>query len=250
MNDNRSAVASWGFRLALLAVVISALAVAGNRFGVMPFQMALLGLAGGAAMGLLAALVSLIGFVLAGARQQDGRLSATIGFVIGILVALPVALAMQKGAGVPRIHDITTDLADPPAFTALAEGRPEHWNALDRASPPDLADQQRKAYGDLAPLVIDLPAGLVYDTALDLVRQRGWQIVAEDKQAGTIEAVATTTVMGFEDDIILRMRAAGGATRVDMRSVSRVGESDLGANAERIKLFLADLQSALAGSGE
>ena len=143
---------------------------------------------------------------------------------------------------VPAIHDITTDTDDPPLFVAIL---PRRAGALN---PPEylggeVAAKQREAYPDLQPLVVDEPIAEVFADALEEVKDKGWELVAADREAGRIEATATTFWFGFKDDVVLRFRAEGPSrTRVDMRSKSRVGKSDVGTNARRIREFLGELR--------
>ncbi len=148
----------------------------------------------------------------------------------GLLAVLYVAApTFQAFFVLPAINDITTDLGDPPAFAVL--DAPPY--------PAEYADRQRAGYPDLGPLVMDWPEQAVFDRARAAALDMGWVIRAEDPAQGRIEAVATTRVLRFKDDIVVRIRGEGAATRVDVRSRSRVGQHDFGANAGRIRAFLA-----------
>jgi len=146
---------------------------------------------------------------------------------------------------VPAIHDVTTDLDNPPAFDAVVAKRGDTSNPLDRAEPADLAELQAQAYPDLTTLEIDMQPGKVYEAALETAREMGWEIVASNPEAGMIEATATTRVMNFKDDVAIRVTERGEGAAVDMRSVSRVGISDMGANANRIRTYLHTLKVKL-----
>lgn len=153
--------------------------------------------------------------------------------------ALPGAmllLALIGGGGSsPRIHDITTDTDDPPTFTMAELQRGEGANSL--ALDPAVIAQQQAAYPDLGTLVSALPADETFNLALQAVTDLGWKIYHQDREAGVIEAVDTTRIMGFKDDVVIRVRAGAQGSEVDLRSVSRVGEGDMGANAKRIRAF-------------
>lgn len=141
----------------------------------------------------------------------------------------------------PRIHDITTDPVDPPQFVSLLPRRGS------RASPPgydgpEAARQQREAYPDIQPLVLAVPQAQAFDAAVAAARGMGWEVVASDPAAGCIEAIATTLLLRFRDDVVIRVRAAGTGSRIDIRSKSRVGVGDLGTNARRIRRFLSALR--------
>lgn len=154
-----------------------------------------------------------------------------------MLIAVLLGVAISRW---PPIHDITTDVDDPPSFVALLPYR------TGGVSPPEYdgaaaAAQQRTSYPDVRPLIVSAPLSAVFDAAESLARATGWQIVAADRAAGRIEAIATTRMMRFKDDVVIRLRADGNRTRVDMRSKSRVGVGDLGTNARRIRAFLSAL---------
>lgn len=240
--EDRSVWVRWGFRLALLAAVISVMAVLGLRLGVMPLGMALfVGLGGGFVVALVAILLSLVGLVQTLMRGLPGRGIAFASVFLALAIVAPVGNAIMAGSSVPPIHDISTDLSDVPVFVAVRAHRVPSDNALDRTSPEGLADMQRAAYPDLVPAQINDHPGMVFEKAVDVARAMGWDIVSVAVEEGRIEATATTAIMGFKDDIVIRVRADGEGSVVDVRSASRVGESDLGANARRIRAFLTAL---------
>lgn len=243
--EDRSRAAVWGSRIGIAAIVLLVLAIAANHMGLLGYKLPLMGIAGGALLGLIAILTSLVGLIIA-LRGKGGAGVALLGVVLGVVAAAPVATTLVAGRSVPRIHDITTDLSNPPQFdavVALREGAP---NALDRATPPDLAEQQQKAYPDLATLTVSEQPGKVYEAALETAKQMGWTIDASTPEKGLIEATAVTKLIGFKDDVAIRVTETEGGAAVDVRSVSRVGMSDLGANAKRIRAYLAALKAKLA----
>ena len=143
----------------------------------------------------------------------------------------------------PVIHDLTTDTVQPPQFVAILPLRKDAPNPADYGG-PEIAEQQKRAYPDLRTEVLDLPFGRAFDRALASARASGWRIVAAEPEQGRIEATDTTFWFGFTDDIVIRMASAGERTLLDIRSVSRVGKSDVGANARRIRSYLKRLRSA------
>jgi uncharacterized protein (DUF1499 family) len=245
MTGDKSRLAAAGLRISVLGLVILALGILAHRFGVADFRLALLGLAGGAGIGLLGALVSAIALVIGIVSSRRGVRTAIAGLVIGLLVAAPVGQTMIAGSKVPGIHDVTTDLGNPPAFDAVVAERGDTSNPLDRAQPADLAELQAQAYPDLTTLESDMQPGKVYEATLETAREMGWEIVASNPEAGMIEATATTRVMNFKDDVAIRVTERGEGAAVDMRSVSRVGISDMGANANRIRTYLHALKVKL-----
>lgn len=174
------------------------------------------------------------------------------GTVWRSVLAVALALAVvgtpwywrDKARSVPPIHDITTDTEDPPAFVEILPLRAEAPNPTEYAG-AEVAEQQRAAYPDIETLTFDQPPGRVFDAALAAARSMGWDIVAAVPGEGRIEAVATTFWFGFRDDVAIRVWGTAGGTAVDVRSVSRVGRSDVGANAARIRAFTDELRGRL-----
>jgi uncharacterized protein (DUF1499 family) len=164
-----------------------------------------------------------------------GVLVAALG--LGVLTfGLPYS--QQRAArAVPPIHDITTDTNDPPQFVAVLPLRADAPNSAEYAG-DSIAALQREAYPDVQPVQLADAPGAAFTRALRAAESMGWTLVATDSAAGRIEATATTTWFGFKDDVVIRLRAEGSGTRVDVRSVSRVGRSDVGANAARIRAYV------------
>jgi uncharacterized protein (DUF1499 family) len=235
---DRSALVSWGFRLALFSVVVAVLAVLGLRLGIMPLPIALFaGLGGGFILGLIAIVLSAIGLVMTLTSGKSGRGTALAAIFLSLAVVAPVGSAVMNGSSVPPIHDISTDLTDPPIFVAVRAQRTPTHNSLDRSAPENLAELQQTAYPDIQPILLDRHPGAAFEDALQAAQAQGWEIVSVAVEEGRIEATDTTALMGFKDDIVIRVRNENGAAQVDVRSASRVGESDLGANAARIRAF-------------
>ena len=154
------------------------------------------------------------------------------------LIALPgtlLLLSLTAGGDYPLIHDITTDTADPPTFTMAQEYRGEGSNTLD--VDPQTISAQVEAYPELQTLHSSLSIDDAFTRALDVAARLGWNIYHQDRNTGVIEAVETTRIMGFKDDIVIRVRGNANGALLDLRSVSRVGEGDIGANAKRIQAF-------------
>jgi uncharacterized protein (DUF1499 family) len=193
-------------------------------------------LAGFALFGLGGLLALIVGAVSAVQAARGRGLGA--GGAAALAVALVFLGIASRGAGSPRINDFTTDLADPPGFKHAAT-LPQN-RGRDLAYPPAFADVQRACCADLKPAV--LPAGRdAMARAREVAESMpSWQVTATDLQAGTIEAVATSRLFHFQDDIVIRVRPeADGSSRVDMRSKSRDGKGDMGVNARRIRDYIA-----------
>jgi uncharacterized protein (DUF1499 family) len=143
----------------------------------------------------------------------------------------------------PGIHDITTDVTNPPAFVAIAPLRKDAPNPPEYAG-DSIARQQLEAYPDIKPLMLAMPVDSAFTLALETVRDMGWELVDQNRRDGRIEATATTPFMGFKDDVVIRISSASGISRVDVRSKSRVGRGDVGANAKRIRAYLDKLRQS------
>jgi uncharacterized protein (DUF1499 family) len=194
--------------------------------------------------GLVAAGLSLVGLVLTLVRPGPARGRAfvlgALGLVVGGLVAWIPWSWKQRAETVPPIHDITTDPGDPPTFEAILPLRAEAPNPSEYGG-DSIAAQQREGYPDLGPLTVDAPPDVAFRRALQAADEMGWEIVDSDPERGRIEATATTFWFGFKDDVVVRVRPASEGSRIDVRSVSRVGRSDVGTNAERIEEYLEKL---------
>ena len=238
-----SRAAYWSTRFAVLGLLLVVLVVFLHRLEMMHFSKAIIGLLVGALLGLLAVVISVVGMFTSHKAEYSGQSLSWVGRILGLLAASPVLITFLTASGVPPIHDISTDLQNPPAFKAILDVRTETHNPLGRQNPSNLEALQRKAYPDLKPILINKPVSQVFDQAQALVATLGWQVVASSQSKGRIEATAVTPIMRFKDDVIIRIQEAAGGATVDMRSVSRVGKSDLGANATRIRAFMTELQS-------
>jgi uncharacterized protein (DUF1499 family) len=187
--------------------------------------------------GLLALLAAVAGIV----RAARGR-GLPPGGVAGIVAAAVFLVVASRGAGVPRINDFTTDPADPPAFVHAATLPPNRGR--DLGYPPAFAAEQQRCCSDLRPA--HLPAGRAEALAAArrlAERMPGWSVTHVDDAAGTIEAVAETPLFHFQDDVAIRVRPNGDGTRVDVRSKSRDGRGDIGANAARIRAYVTALEA-------
>jgi len=228
--------------LAIVAVMLLALGPLGWRAGWWHYRVGFSYLMPWAAYcGLAAVGVAILALVI-GFRVNAGRHIAigVIAFIIGAVIAYVPWHYSQMRDAVPPIHDITTDAFDPPVFVALAAERALAPNGLKYGG-MEVAAQQQKAYPDIKSLIVKTAPAETVQRAIDAARSEGWQIVASDAPSGRIEATDTTRWFGFKDDIVVRVRPEGSGSRVDVRSVSRVGKSDIGANAKRVRGFLARL---------
>lgn len=237
-------VSHFGFALAAASALAAILAGFGARFGLWHFTTGFSILKWSVFAAIGAALVCVIAVVLA-RRGPRGRGWAVAGLLVSlVIIAIPVSW-LYTAKRVPPIHDITTDTQDPPRFQAVLPLRKGAANTTRYGGPP-VAAQQHKAYPDIRPLVVHDPPIQVFQQALKAARQLGWEVVAASSKQGRIEATDTTFWFGFKDDIVVRIRPASGGSRVDVRSVSRVGRSDIGTNAARVRRYLASLRKRLS----
>lgn len=229
--------------LGLILSVIGLLSLGGSglgyRLGLWGFKtgITLVKYAGYISVAALA--VCLVGLALWQAQVfPQGMITALVGLVIGGCV-LGLTLKWKHNlASVPYIHDITTDTENPPLFVAVLPLRAGAENAAEYGG-PELAKQQHDGYPDLKPGSVSRSPDKAFPGALQAAKDMGWKIVASDAKSLRIEATDTTRWFGFKDDVVVRLSPTSTGTRIDVRSVSRVGKSDVGTNARRIKAYLA-----------
>jgi len=228
------------YGIAGLALLLLCAAGPLYRIGLLSLASAFTVLRWGVYVGIAAMAAALLTGGLAYRRgERLGVVLAGVAFIAGLVtVGIPLQW-LRSARRVPPIHDLTTDLENPPTFVAVVPLRVDA-NSLDR--PPTLAEQQRKGYPDLAPVTLRAAQDQAFDRALAAAQELGWLIVTADKSTGRIEATDTTPWFGFKDDVVVRLTPWGSGTRVDVRSVSRVGVSDTGTNARRIQRYLAELE--------
>jgi uncharacterized protein (DUF1499 family) len=234
--------------LALGSAVAAILAGLGSRMGWWHFRTGFQILTWAAYGGLGSAIIGFIGCLVALWRgQRRGAWLALVGLIIGLIVVGMPWQMKRTAQQVPPIHDITTDTDDPPRFVDILPLRKYAPNAADYGG-PDLAAQQHAAYPDIQPVTLRLSTQQTFTQALRAADAMGWDIVAANPEEGRIEATDTTLWFGFKDDIVIRVRARGDESRIDVRSVSRVGKSDLGKNAQRIRAYIRRLIEARSTS--
>ena len=192
----------------------------------------------GAQLGLALALIGLLQMLLGLFKKQKTHLK--IGAMTLFLALLPLLSSLLvvgiSGFKAPMIHDITTDMDDPPDFRMISSLRTANENSLEYAG-ESIAAEQRKAFPDIQALFSKMSPQDAHVQALKTMDTLGWVVIFSDEFSGNIEAYDKSTVFGFIDDVVVRIRPEGGGSLIDMRSVSRVGKGDLGANAKRIRQF-------------
>jgi uncharacterized protein (DUF1499 family) len=238
-----------GFGVATIALIVLTAGPLGWRFGLWHFRFAFFYLMPFTAYaGLAAGIVSLIALAFGWSGFGARTLTlAGIGVIVGAVMAYVPWQYYHTLNTVPRIHDITTDTDNPPAFVAAPPLRAaDHAeNSVDYEGPA-LAQLQKTGYPDLAPLVVALPPTEAFEKALETAKSMsGWTVIESDPKTGRIEANQSTTWFRFVDDVVIRVTADGTGSRIDMRSVSRVGKSDFGVNARRIRAFMTALKAKI-----
>jgi uncharacterized protein (DUF1499 family) len=223
---------------ALAALVTLAVSGPGSRMGWWHFRIGFSLMQWAAYGAMAAAVIALVALLLGGRR---GLAAAALVVAVGVF-AMPFGFR-RKAMSVPPIHDITTDTSDPPAFVAVIAARQAaHARNPPEYAGPEVAAQQKSAYPDLVPITLPVPKEQAFEKARAAAQSLGWEIVAADAGEGRLEATDTTRWFGFKDDVVVRVRPEGGGSRVDVRSKSRVGRSDVGANAARIRAFREALE--------
>ncbi|KIQ96402.1 DUF1499 domain-containing protein [Lysobacter sp. A03] len=225
--------------IALLAALLLLIAGPGTRMDLWDFRTGFGVMRWAAYIGLGAALVAVLLLLAPSFRRAGGTVLAA-ALVMGLVVAFVPWNAMRGARQVPPIHDISTDTERPPQFVDILPLRADAPNPADYGG-AEIARQQLAAYPELGPYTSALPPAQAYENALEAAKKMGWVIVASDPASGRIEASDTTPWFGFTDDVVIRVEAEGDGSRIDVRSVSRVGKSDVGTNAKRIRAYLAAL---------
>jgi uncharacterized protein (DUF1499 family) len=245
-----SGLATWARRLAVFSAVAAVVSIIIVRFGFLEMKPALATFFGALACAGLSILVGLAAFVAIWQNGSRGMSRILLAMLIDVaILAYPAYLAYQYRK-LPAIHDITTDPIDPPRFDALARLRASDGANTAVYAGLYSAELQRAAYPDVEPVDLDVAVQRAYEVTLALVTKRKWLIIDErapqlPRRIGRIEAVARTPIMGFREDVSIRITPDGDGSRVDIRSSSRYFESDLGSNASRVTKLIDDINSAV-----
>jgi uncharacterized protein (DUF1499 family) len=247
--ERRSLKAIWSYRIAAASVLVFAAAFVWHRFFDLPTPLALKIFGG-------TMLVAVISLTLAAAALvniwNEGSLGAGRAcfgvFLSLLLLAIPI-WSLPNLLRLPRLYEVTTDTASPPAFDRIAKIRQGQANPVHYD--PSFGPLQLAAYPDIKPLLVARPLGDVYSAVRETVKALSWKVIDEQPpelaKTGYIEAVDRTFIFGFTDDVAIRITGSAKAARVDIRSSSRFGQHDLGRNAQRIRRFMAEVKDRLAG---
>jgi uncharacterized protein (DUF1499 family) len=245
-----SQLAIWARRLAVFSVVVAVIAIGIEQWGALEIIPMLVTFGAALALAVFAIVVAVAAFVMLWVNGGPGFGAAITGFIISLmLVGYPIYLGYLAYT-LPAIKDITTDPIDPPRFEVVARLRPPNTSDY-----PGLvtAEMQKDAYPDVEPLLVKVTPAIAYDDAMKIIAKRKWRVFdarpPQPGREGHIEAIARSPIMGFRDDVVVRIRPARDGARIDARSASRYGYTDFGANAARVEALLDDIDD-LAGIPE
>lgn len=249
--DPTSRLAVWARRLALFALLVAVLAIGIVQSGFVEPVPGLVVFGASLVIAAFAMLLALGSFIVIWNDGLKGLRQALFAVAVGIALTAYPAYLGARSYGLPALNDITTDTADPPRFDVIARLRPRAANPVAYPG-ARAAEIQQRIYPDIEPLQLTVDPQQAYDAALGVITKRKWLVIdtrtpLAARREGRIESVARTLIMGFRDDVIVRIRATPGGTRVDVRSASRYGKYDFGTNARRVRALLDDIEDA-AGS--
>jgi uncharacterized protein (DUF1499 family) len=248
-DEPNSKLAVWSRRFAFFAVAAALIAIIIVRAGLLEALPGMYTFGGALAFGAFGIFLALLSFITIWRQGLSGLgYSVTAILVGGLLLAYPAYLG-YKAYKLPPIADVTTDILDPPNFDAIRRLRSRSTNPPQYAG-LHAAEQQREYYPEVSPLELTVSPKIAYDHALALVNKRRWLLMdarepVPGRRDGRIEAVARTPVMGFREDIVIRIRGNDEEARVDMRSSSRYGSHDIGSNASRIRSYLDSVEESI-----
>jgi Protein of unknown function (DUF1499) len=243
--DPLSLRAVWARRFGWFAVVVAGIAAFSSHFGLLPVPLAMVVLFASLAVAVLGILFALAAFVQIWNIGARGVGEALVGFVLSlVLLGVPAGIAAVSYR-LPAINDISTDLVDPPAFSRSRKVLDARGGHVPTASTEATRALQKEGYGDIQGIVLDLPAEEAFPLVLQAAKNLGWKVLEQSAPSirgnGRLEAVQTSLIMRFPDDITVRVRPLIGETRIDVRSVSRYGKHDFGVNAKRVRAFVTEM---------
>lgn len=229
-------LAKFVFIVGLIALAALPVGSLGCRFGLWEFTAGLAMVFTGVVLATIVLVLGIATLVFVYTRRRTAdRMPALIGLAASVAV-FALLVPQYAALSLPMTNDVATDRDDPPTFEHLAANRDPGSSLLDYTE--EEARVQAEGYPDLVGIRAAGDADQYFEKALAVAHALGWDVVSEDAETGRIEAIDTTFWFGFVDDLVIRVRREGGETVVDLRSASRVGLHDLGANAERVRAFI------------
>ena len=248
----RTALASWSRRIALFSASVILIALVLHRFGRMDTPLAAGLLATAFAGAVVAFLLGIGATIVIWRRGVAGAWSTAAGIVVSLAIFAWPASVVPFYLNMPHLNDVTTDTEHPPEFAALARERARGANPVAYPGASYVA-KQAQTFPQLKPMVVDRHADEVFDAVGEAARRLHWRVVAEEppergRASGHIEAEDRTLILGFVDDVVVRVESEAGQTRIDVRSLSRYGRYDFGRNAQRVRDFYTELHARLEAS--
>lgn len=245
----KSRLAVWAKRLALFALAAAVLGTLILRADLLEIVPALATIAGALVLAGVAVLLAVAALVVIWREGLHGLGAAVGGMIVGLALLAYPGYLVTRAYNLPRINDITTDPIDPPRLEILARVRPRNSNPVAYPG-AETAAKQSAAYPEIEPLVVSAPPAVVFETVYAILVKRRWRIIEArrplpGRRDGHIEAVVRTPILGFRDDVVIRIRGDQNGARVDVRSASRYGRHDLGTNAARVVSLLEDIDTAV-----
>jgi hypothetical protein len=239
-----SKLATWSRRIVIFALPVVAFAIGLHRLGIVEYEVAYATLVAGFLVAALGLIIAIAAFIVIWNEGLRGLGRAIAAALIGILLVGWPLWDFARGVTLPSITDVTTDFSDPPRFVAVASARPQGANPISYPA-DNTARLQREAYPGVKAFEVEANPDEVFNIIMSIVEKRGWRVLDNvsprgGQRDGRVEAVARTPVMGFREDVTIRVRTAEKGVRVDMRSASRYGKHDFGSNARRIESFFAE----------
>lgn len=229
----------WLKRLSVVGLACIPIAVLITRFNLVSFKVSGLLIALSLVLALLILIIGLVMFFKQRNNDPSNAKHAKAAILFSLIPILGLVLLVVSTRDIPRIHNITTDTQDPPTFDKIHDLRSSEHNPLEYKH-EEIASLQQSAYPNIKTLVVSMSQAQAHDKALQVIDKLDWELIHDNPGQGIIEANETTALWGFTDDIVIRLRSnpRDDQVEIDLRSVSRVGMSDMGANAERIESFL------------
>jgi uncharacterized protein (DUF1499 family) len=243
-----SQLAIWARRCALFSLAATVLVIVIVRAGWIELDPSLAAVTGALGVGGLAIALAMGALIVIWREGIDGLGPALLAIVIGAVLLTYPAYLGTRYVRTPAISDVTTDMSDPPRFDQAARFRPRGTVEYPAAS---YAARQRASYPDIEPLQMATTAQIAFEAARAVVGKRKWTVILDrppqaGRRDGQIEAIARTPILGFREDVVVRVRGSADGARVDVRSASRHGHHDLGSNATRVRSLLEDIDDTVA----
>ncbi|MGO8953864.1 MAG: DUF1499 domain-containing protein [Rhodomicrobium sp.] len=246
--EHRSQKASWAYRVAILSVLVFAGAFVWHRFFGLPTPLALKIFGGAVAVAVISLALAAAALVNIWNEGSTGAGRASFAMFLSLLLLAVPLWSLPDLLNLPRLYDVTTDTASPPAFDRIAKIRQGQANAVHYEA--SFGPLQKAAYPDIKPLVVARPITDVYSAVRETIKGLNWKVIDErppgSAKTGYIEAIDRTWIFGYTDDVAIRITGSPKAAKIDIRSSSRFGQHDLGRNAQRIRRFMTEVKARLA----